>query len=115
MLFSPLAMTRQMVQTLLLAALECAGAAAFSQSPAPVGRGELLYSTHCQECHTKQMHWRNDRRALDWDGLKAQVRRWQVNSGLGWSDADIAEVARYLNNTIYQYPQTSDQLSLAAR
>ena len=73
----------------------------------------MLYTTHCNECHSTQMHWRNDRRALDWDSLKAQVRRWQGNAGLGWGDADIAEVARHLNDTIYRYPQTSDRLSLA--
>jgi len=59
------------------------------------------------------MHWRDNRRALEWDGLKARVRRWQGNTGLSRSDSDIAEVARYLNDTIYRYPQTSDQLSLA--
>ena len=106
-------MTKPLIQTLLLAALLCVGAAAFSQARPPTSRGELLYTTHCHECHTTQMHWRDDRRALDWDGLKAQVRRWQGNNGLEWSDADIAEVARYLNDAIYRYPQTSDRVSLA--
>ena len=106
-------MTKPPLRTLLLAALACASAAAFAQAPPPASRGELLYTTHCNECHTTQMHWRDDRRALDWDGIKAQVRRWQGNSGLGWSDADIVEVARYLNDTVYRYPQTTDRLSLA--
>ena len=106
-------MTKLLIQTLLLTALACASAVAFSQAPPPTSRGQLLYTTHCNECHTTQMHWRDDRRALDWDSLKAQVRRWQGNSGLGWSESDIAEVARHLNDTIYRYPQTSDRLSLA--
>jgi mono/diheme cytochrome c family protein len=106
-------MTKLPVQILWLAALACASTVALAQAPPPVSRGQLLYLTHCNECHTTRMHWRDDRRALDWDGLKAQVRRWQANTGLEWSEADIAEVARYLNDTIYQYPQTSDRLSLA--
>lgn len=106
-------MTKLLTQTLLVAALACASAMALSQAAPPASRGQLLYTTHCNECHTTQMHWRNDRRALDWDSLKAQVRRWQGNAGLGWGDADIAEVARHLNDTIYRYPQTSDRLSLA--
>jgi hypothetical protein len=75
-------------------------------------RGELLYSTHCVTCHTTQMHWRNDRQAFDWDSLKFQVRRWQGNAGLAWNDADIAEVSRYLNETIYHYPQLNDRVGL---
>ena len=56
------------------------------------------------------MHWRNDRQAYDRDSLKVQVRRWQGNAGLLWSDADITEVAQHLNKTIYRYPQTADRV-----
>lgn len=106
-------MTRLPIHTLLLAAMACASAAAHSQAAAPPSRGQLLYSTHCIECHTTQMHWRDQKQARDWDSLKAQVRRWQGNAGLLWSDADIVEVARHLNDTIYGFPQTSDRLSQA--
>ena len=75
-------------------------------------RGELLYSTHCVTCHTTQMHWRNERQAFDWESLKFQVRRWQGNAGLVWNEADITEVTRYLNETIYQYPQLNDRVGL---
>ena len=86
--------------------------ASYSQTtPAPT-RGDLLYSTHCVTCHTTQIHWRNDRQAFDWDSLKFQVRRWQGNAGLAWSEADIAEVSRYLNETIYHYPQINDRVGL---
>jgi hypothetical protein len=47
-------------------------------------RGELLYSTHCVTCQTAQMHWLKDRKAIDWDSLKLQVRRWRGNAGLTW-------------------------------
>ena len=83
--------------------------------PAPSEtRGELLYSTHCVACHTTQMHWRNDRQAFDWESLKFQVRRWQGNAGLAWNDADIAEVSRYLNESIYHYPQVNDRVGLVS-
>ena len=77
-------------------------------------RGELLYSTHCVTCHTTQMHWRNDRQAFDWESLKFQVRRWQGNAGLAWNDDDIAEVSRYLNESIYHYPQLNDRVGLVS-
>ena len=85
-----------------------------AQSSPAETRGELLYSTHCVACHTTQMYWRNDRQAFDWDSLKFQVRRWQGNAGLAWNDADIAEVSRYLNDTIYKYPQINDQVGLVS-
>lgn len=79
--------------------------AAVGAEPArDASRGELLYSTHCIACHTAQVHWRNKKLATDWTTLQAQVRRWQGNTSLGWGEADIAEVARYLNALYYHYP-----------
>jgi mono/diheme cytochrome c family protein len=86
----------------------------YSQTIPTQTRGELLYSTHCVACHTTQIHWRNDKRAYDWDSLKFQVRRWQGNAGLAWSEADIAEVSRYLNETIYGYPPVNDRIGLVS-
>jgi mono/diheme cytochrome c family protein len=97
---------------LLLAALAGAGASALAQELPAQSRGQLLYSTHCISCHTSQVHWRDDKIAQDWGSLKGQVRRWQGNASLQWTEADIAEVARHLNDTIYHFPQTADRVSL---
>ncbi|MBG9390202.1 cytochrome c [Caenimonas aquaedulcis] len=85
----------------MLAALACA-APAQAQAPAAPSRGELLYNNHCIECHTSQIHWRDGKQVRDWAGLRAKVRFWQANAGLRWDDADITDVARYLDNTIYR-------------
>jgi mono/diheme cytochrome c family protein len=74
-------------------------------------RGELLYTTHCIACHTTEMHWRDNRSARNWAGLKVQVRRWQDAASLAWSDSDILDVAGYLNDSIYHFPQSADQVS----
>ena len=78
--------------------------------PVP-SRGQLLYGIHCVECHTAQMHWRAQRQARDWGTLRAQVTRWQGTASLGWSAADIDEVTRHLNDTIYQYPMPQQKAS----
>lgn len=83
-------------------ALVLAGAA-HAQDPAP-SRGAMLYENHCSACHSEQMHWRAKRRARDWDTLRQQVRQWQGEARLGWSEEDIDAVARHLNDTIYRYP-----------
>jgi mono/diheme cytochrome c family protein len=88
------------------AAIALVGLAAHAQTTPVPGRGELLYTTHCIACHTSQMHWRDNRRARDWESLKAQVRLWQGNTALRWDEADISDVAAYLNDTVYHYPRT---------
>jgi mono/diheme cytochrome c family protein len=74
-------------------------------------RGELLYATHCIGCHTAQVHWREQKLVTDWSSLKAQVRRWQGANSLGWGEADVLDVTRYLNDSFYRFAQTSDPLS----
>jgi mono/diheme cytochrome c family protein len=90
----------------------CVGVLAFSVSAAMAGnegnagepgRGELLYSTNCLECHTERIHWRDKRLARDWESLVAEVGRWQSVLGLGWGDEEIGAVARYLNALHYGY------------
>ncbi len=66
-------------------------------------RGELLYSTHCIACHTSQLHWRNQRLATNWSSLLGQVRRWQAAANLAWTEDDIAEVTRHLNQSFYRF------------
>jgi hypothetical protein len=66
-------------------------------------RGELLYDMNCIACHSEKMHWRSGKLVNDWSGLEVQVRRWQQAASLGWSDADIMEVARYLNERFYGF------------
>jgi cytochrome c1 len=86
----------------LLLAVACSATQAQSDS-LPVTRGALLYDNHCVACHSEQIHWRDKRRAQDWDSLRALVRQWQGEARLGWSEADIDSVARHLNQTIYRF------------
>jgi mono/diheme cytochrome c family protein len=72
-------------------------------------RGEMLYTTHCIACHTTQVHWRDRRLATDFAGLAAQVERWQKNTGLDWRSDDVLEVVRYLNTTIYRFPDPASR------
>ena len=74
-------------------------------------RGELLYTTHCISCHTTEMHWRDKRSAGNWASLKGAVRRWQGAASLAWSDGDILDVSRYLNESIYHFEQPADPVS----
>jgi hypothetical protein len=81
-----------------------AGLAQTVVAPPVPSRGELLYTTHCITCHSAQIHWRDARLATDWASLRAQVRRWQGNAELGWSEGDVDDVTRYLNQRHYGFP-----------
>ena len=85
-----------------------AGGLIAASSAVAQSRGALLYATHCIACHTTEMHWRDKRSANSWASLKDQVRRWQDAASLAWSEGDILEVSRYLNDSIYHFEQTED-------
>lgn len=92
------------MRSIALISLLLAAGASHAQN-VPASRGQLLYSTHCIECHNTQMHWRDVALARDWDTLRAQVLRWQREARLGWGDDDVEAVTRYLNDSIYQFPR----------
>ncbi len=74
--------------------------------------GRMLYTAQCSGCHRAQIHWRDKKVARDWPTLVKEVRRWQHNSGLAWTDDEILAVARYLNATWYRFP-AADSKELA--
>ncbi len=84
--------------------IACAGATAAAQVPQLTEHeGAVLYATHCRACHTTQVHWRDARKVKDWPGLVAEVRRWQRNLDLAWSEDEIRQVAHYLNLLHYRF------------
>lgn len=92
----------------ILVAMICLLFTGYGQDYAQAGygetRGELLYTTYCIACHDTKIHWREQRLAKDWRSLKVEVARWQHNMGLGWSESEIIDVARYLNTVYYHFP-----------
>lgn len=89
---------------LLLLATVASGSAQAQAAPSPT-RGQMLYDTHCVTCHSAQLHWRQSSVVRNWQDLRDQVTRWQASANLGWSQDDITQVARHLNDTIYRMPQ----------
>lgn len=77
---------------------------AHAQAAHAESRGEMLYATHCNACHTSKIYWRKQRSATNWNSLKDQVRRWQASTGLDWSEEDIRDVTDYLNAVYYGFP-----------
>lgn len=97
-------MIEKWLVVLAIVGLDLAGPV-FARTETDALRGELLYSTHCIGCHSTQLHWRDRKAARNWASLKAEVERWQKNSGLGWREEDVTDVARYLNTLYYRFPE----------
>jgi hypothetical protein len=91
----------------LITALTCC----LSVAPIAVAqtRGELLYAIHCDSCHSTEVHWRDKSAASEWSSLRDQVHRWQDAASLAWSENDILEVARFLNDRHYHFEVPAEQ------
>jgi len=84
---------------LMLAALGLAQPAA----GADTGRGRALYESRCVGCHSKSVHQRESRKATTFEGVLAQVSRWNDTLGGDWTAEDIEDVTVYLNERYYKY------------
>lgn len=101
-----------MLRFLLTALLLSCSSLSQAQGTLTLPSGEALYSLHCNACHGEQIHWRDKKLATNWDNLKAQVRRWQTNLKLTWSEKEIDDVTQYLNTLYYHYPPQAGSISM---
>jgi mono/diheme cytochrome c family protein len=84
---------------LLVAAAGCAQA--HSQD---VGRGKLLYETHCNECHYERVHDRLKSDVRDLDALRAVVARRALETRRRSFSADeLDDIVGYLNASHYRF------------
>lgn len=67
-------------------------------------RGQLLYDFACDACHNKGVHQRASRKATNFPELRGFVVRWATELGTQWTDLEIDEVARFLNDKYYHFP-----------
>jgi hypothetical protein len=86
-----------------------AGALAPGRRAADLERGRMLHENHCRMCHDSIEYKRGDRIAGTYAQVKAQVTRWQTNTGLRWSEADIDSVTAFVAKTYYKLPVPTQQ------
>jgi len=85
------------------AALLLALAAVLPAKGADIERGRALYELRCGACHTESVHGRTHRVAKDVADVRRWVKRWNESLAVGWGDAEIDDVAAYLNATYYKF------------
>ena len=86
-----------------LAALALA-AAAGTAGAQDAGRGQVLYDTHCTECHYERVHKRDPSRSLvkTWVQLQSEVARRAESTKRRFSPDEIEDIAEYLNRSHYR-------------
>ena len=67
-------------------------------------RGRLLYENHCTSCHASTVHIRDQRKSKTPAEMRAWILRWSGELKLGWSEDELADVYRHLNNRYYKFP-----------
>ena len=72
-------------------------------------RGRALYENHCIACHTSEAHVRQRRKATDPTSLRRWIYIWQDFQSLGWTAADLEDVAAYLDRRFYKFDGTDSQ------
>ena len=72
-------------------------------------RGRMLHDNHCRMCHDSIAYKRGDHIAKDIAQVKAQVTRWQTNTGLHWSEEDIDDVTAYLARQYYGFAPSGEK------
>ena len=92
-----------------LLALAVSAAVPVAASAADLERGQMLHENHCRMCHDSIAYKRGDKIANTYAEIKAQVTRWQTNTGLHWSEADIDSVTAFVAKTYYKLPVPTQQ------
>jgi mono/diheme cytochrome c family protein len=92
------------MKKLMLALAAGAALVAGAAAAQDVERGRMLHENHCRMCHDSIAYKRGERIAKDYAAVRAQVTRWQTNTGLRWSQDDIDNVAAYVSQHYYQHP-----------
>jgi mono/diheme cytochrome c family protein len=67
-----------------------------------VGRGALLYETHCVSCHREGLHDRKNSKVASYADLRFQVERWTKESGRRFTPAEREDLIEFLDATHYR-------------
>lgn len=96
-------MTYLLVSMLVFAAMATAAMAVLTGALPAALEDELgaggLPCTYAQ-AHAR---WHQLGQARDWESLQMQMRRWQAVATPGWSESEIEQVARSLNQAVFRF------------
>lgn len=63
---------------------------------------EMFDEAKCMECHNT-VDFSESKKVHNFKQLEKRVRACQLNTGIGWFDEDVTDVADYLNKDFYKF------------
>jgi len=70
---------------------------------ADAAHGQKLYSAHCTSCHDTKIHNRPNRIVHTYEDIVNRVKFCDTATKANMSEADIIDVAEYLNDSFYKF------------
>ena len=95
-------MKKSMIAALVMASL-AQGAQAASMLPGDAAKGKKLVETGCASCHGTEVYTRKDRKVKSVEGLMGQVGKCNANLARNYSDAQLNDVVKHLNDAYYKF------------
>lgn len=66
--------------------------------------GKQLIDSQCQQCHDNSIYTRKNSIIQSLPELMARVEFCENANNKKWTDTQIEQVVKYLNNSFYKYP-----------
>ena len=95
-------MKKSMIAALVMASL-AQGAQAASMLPGDAAKGKKLVEAGCTSCHGSEVYTRKDRKVKSVEGLMGQVGKCNANLARNYSDAQLNDVVKHLNDAYYKF------------
>lgn len=86
-----------------LGAALCSLAAAAPSSGADAQAGKALHEASCLKCHGTEVYKSAQRKIGSPEALRAQVARCAKAAEVAWTEAQVADVAAYLDEAFYRF------------
>lgn len=74
-----------------------------SMLPGDAAKGKQLHDAGCVSCHGSEVYTRKDRRIKTVEGLIGQVNACNRNLSRSYSNAQLNDLTKYLNETYYKF------------
>ena len=95
-------MKKSMIAALVMASL-AQGAQAASMLPGDAAKGKKLVEAGCTSCHGSEVYTRKDHKVKSVEGLMGQVGKCNTNLARHYSDAQLNDVVKHLNDAYYKF------------
>ena len=95
-------MKKSMIAVLLMTSLAQSAQAA-SMLLGDAAKGKKLVEAGCTSCHGTEVYTRKDRKVKSVEGLMGQVGKCNANLARNYSDAQLNDVVKHLNDAYYKF------------